>query len=87
MPETKGLGQSRGNCLTGGTVAATFKPLMSKTQLLQNIIYIPNNNISFDNAYQILPEVFIGQKLVHNSKHKDNSNIFIRDTIGICQLI
>jgi len=73
-PAQDGLGQTRGNCLTGGTAEATLRLFMTENKFHTNIMIIPSNDISFDNADDIVPEVIISQKIVKNSLNSKSSH-------------
>ena len=73
MPSQGGLGQSRGNCLTGGTAVATLKPFMTN-DIKKNVIIVTTNNISLKNVNDVIPEIKIAQKIVTNSKNSNSDN-------------
>ena len=78
MPKQGGVGQSRGNCMTGGTAEASLRLFMRQDRWDTHIMIAPSNDLSFDNADKIVPAIIACQKIVKNSlnsKSSENSKL------------
>ena len=73
MPAQGGVGQTRGNCMTGGTAEASLRLFMTESRWKSHVMIVPSNDISFDNADDIVPEIIVAQKIVKNSSNSKNS--------------
>ena len=74
MPETSGLGQTRGNCLNGGTSEATMRLFMNEYNFNTRVLITPSNSTTFDNANEVIPAVTISQRLVKSSLNSNSSH-------------